>query len=1131
MEHEGSKTTSILMPYLDSWRHDILLAILLGMFFFQYGCKPIEVVNSQKEVNNIEMGAELENKSIDTAINFYSQIIQSYENLPFEDIAAIKKYTESCYRLCWCYSNKNEIKFKDSILKIMDDGIAKLLTANVAPKEYYLFKIKILKASFLIKDKDPEIAESQLDSITKWQQTDAFSRDFHGELSFARAVYCDYSGSIDSAIIYYQEAITQFEGKIDKKLELCNALLNYGFLLMLDTKNDSAKSSYLKILSLNTGKNASKVQSANANLQLGYLSYISGDFENTLIYCKVAEMLYDEVNILDSNPDIGPLVYNCLGLSYMKTGDNDKALLYINKTIHLNELNGQLNEAISLIINRAIILNLMGKPKEAINQYEEILQYSDSLKDKDSTIISTHNNMGSIFADLKDFKAAEYHHQLALKLKIKQHGNVHEYVAISYLNLGNLYFLQQDYLKSESYLLKSLEILKSLKEKDINNLSEVYLQLGEVATKQKKTDLAVSYMTSALKVLHTPKSPGAFEIPYTQTVFSSRLTALKVLTQLANLYHTLSVQKNDPELLANANATALYDRAASLINEIRSDYDSDEAKEDLMSNARTLYNSAVDHFGYMYKNTGSTASLENLFRFTEASKAVILNEAIQKSAFKNQFLSRDSLEYEKQLKNRMEVVKKDITVENSSKKRDEKAISELEDSLTILNKEWATLHSRLDLLYKKHSKNDMSGLKLSNVQSFLNKPENSKSGIVEYHIGDSLLTILGFIKGQIFCHIVPIDPTFVNQIKRLHTLLSENPTAAGEIQQRKAFNEITQTCTLLYDVLLKETLEKMDFDHLIILPDGELGYLPFQLLLTEKPNQDIMKNADYRRLPYLFKKYDIRYEYSTALLMDNNPAVAKFVHDYIGFAPSYSRQVAAVPASKKDLQISSGLRGSLDSLKYNVEEVESTGKCFNGTVYKEQNATEQNFKKYAPGAGMMHLSMHCVFNDQNPMYSSLVFTDTKDSTEDNQLNAYELYNMHLNTNLAVLSACNTGYGVLKKGEGIMSMARAFKYAGCPNIVMTLWQADDQSSKDLMVNFFQHIKTGEGKSKALNAATFEYLKHQQDDIKTHPFYWANFLLIGDDLPVTMNSCWPWYYWAILSIFLAGGGLLWFRRLRN
>ena len=147
-----------------------------------------------------------------------------------------------------------------------------------------------------------------------------------------------------------------------------------------------------------------------------------------------------------------------------------------------------------------------------------------------------------------------------------------------------------------------------------------------------------------------------------------------------------------------------------------------------------------------------------------------------------------------------------------------------------------------------------------------------------------------------------------------------------------------------------------------------------------------------------------------------------------------------------------------------IKEVQSINETVPSRVFLNEEATEANFKKYAPDYNVLHLAMHTIMKDDKPLESLLAFTNVNDSdtTEDNKLYAYEIYNMKLNAQMAVLSSCSSGFGKMQKGEGMMSLARGFIYAGCPSIIMTLWQVSDKSSSELMTSFYKYLKKGKSK---------------------------------------------------------------------
>lgn len=189
----------------------------------------------------------------------------------------------------------------------------------------------------------------------------------------------------------------------------------------------------------------------------------------------------------------------------------------------------------------------------------------------------------------------------------------------------------------------------------------------------------------------------------------------------------------------------------------------------------------------------------------------------------------------------------------------------------------------------------------------------------------------------------------------------------------------------------------------------------------------------------------------------------------------------------------------LMDLKWSEKEVRDIDRLLHGKRFLYQDASEENFNHYATDAAIIHLATHALINDNAPLYSRLLFSGSVDSSTDDFLHTYELYNMQLNASLAVLSACNTGIGKLVSGEGIMSLARGFLYAGCPNVLMSLWPVDDQSTAQIMQRFYVGLKNGLTMDDALRTAKLAYL-NEADDARSAPFYWANFVLIGEANPI-------------------------------
>jgi len=305
--------------------------------------------------------------------------------------------------------------------------------------------------------------------------------------------------------------------------------------------------------------------------------------------------------------------------------------------------------------------------------------------------------------------------------------------------------------------------------------------------------------------------------------------------------------------------------------------------------------------------------------------------------------------------------------------------------------------------------------------------------------------------------------------KKIETLINTLTTANSEDYKMLAQD--------LYKLLLpKAVLINNRKQDLIFIQDDILNFVPMEILLDAKNK-------------YLIENHTVSYAPSL-LLWEEQLKVKKAKKTKLGiFVPTYKKQKSNDPKRNDESKL---LGANAEAIKI--------GKLFNSDIYSGEKATKQKFIDNAQAYSILHLAMHSTINNTEAEFSNLSFS----SEDSEKLFVSELYNIPLNADLAVLSACNTGSGKLDKGEGLTNVSKAFTYAGVPSIVMSLWEVPDKETSQIMIAFYNYLKEGNTKNKALQLAKLEYLNSVEDNVLKHPFYWAGFVISGDVSAIQTQS---------------------------
>jgi CHAT domain-containing protein len=169
----------------------------------------------------------------------------------------------------------------------------------------------------------------------------------------------------------------------------------------------------------------------------------------------------------------------------------------------------------------------------------------------------------------------------------------------------------------------------------------------------------------------------------------------------------------------------------------------------------------------------------------------------------------------------------------------------------------------------------------------------------------------------------------------------------------------------------------------------------------------------------------------------------------------------------------------------------------NAKVFLKDSASEYAIKQnFMNDFKIIHFATHGFVNSEKPELSGILLAQDSLGGEDGILYSGEIYHLKLNADLVVLSACETGLGRLKKGEGIIGLTRALLYAGTKNIIVSLWQVSDQSTSDLMISFYRNLLNSRKNESYSNWLRDAKIKMINEGDFSHPFYWSSFIVIGN-----------------------------------
>jgi CHAT domain-containing protein len=584
--------------------------------------------------------------------------------------------------------------------------------------------------------------------------------------------------------------------------------------------------------------------------------------------------------------------------------------------------------------------------------------------------------------------------------------------------------------------------------------------------------------------------------------FSSDL--FELFTQKATIESRLFEQKKgDFELLKRSVQS--FETASNLLDNVRSNFGNARSKMELTANATIFYESAIESANTLFQQTKDPIWFKKAFFFAEKSKSVQLLAASRESGWQNALENAEAQGLD----------------ENNA---DFRAARDSVFYLKNAQRQFlADLKKQFPNYFK--SKMDVRVAEVGDIQNALSKTPNSC--LVEWFWGRKSCFIFKIdAKNGIRLEENPMTPSLLANVDLVWQTLRTPPVLDNEATVR-AF---VQQSSLLFETILKPVFgaEKLP-ENLVFVPDGALARLPLETLILDKIDPD--SAISWRKLPYLMQQSMVDYAFSATLFIEKKQP-SRASKSLAAFAPDYKNAPSKIASTRGEMTIFPGLRGGFRALENNQPEAQKIAEITKGHAFLAENATETQFKAVAGNFSKLHFAMHALPNDSLPELSQLVFSENGNATDDGRLYAWELCGLPLDADLVSLSACETGVGRVQRGEGVQSLARAFRQAGCPNLVMSLWQANDASTEKIMTDFYQNLAANDRQATALGKAKRVFLDKTEDSRLTHPFFWATFVRIGAANSATSTTPQNWIFGILIAAALCA--LLYFlfkKRIRS
>jgi len=855
----------------------------------------------------------------------------------------------------------------------------------------------------------------------------------------------DATGEYQQALDYYQEALTIRRAIGDRAGE-GTTLHNIGGIYEATREYQQALDYYQEALTIFKviGDRADEGTTLH---NIGEVYEATGEYQQALDYYQEALTIRRAIG---DRADEGTTLHNIGGI-YEATGEYQQALGYYQEALTIRKAIGDRAGEGTTLNNIGMIYGATGEYQQALGYFQESLTIRRAIGDRAGEG-ATLNNIGKVYEATGEYQQALDYYQEALTIHKAISYRAGEGIALN--NISMIYEVTGEYQQALASLQEALFIHKAIGYRSgagatLNNIGAIYSGTGMYQQ-------ALSYLQEALTIT---KEIG------------DRAVEQKTLVNIGYVYEQQEQWRE---------AVEYYQQVIALLEVIRSKAGSSEAKESFLGQWINVYLHIVQCLLQLN-------APEEAFVYTERSKArSFLEQLYEASSGVKHGVDQQLLTEETNLYGKLSVIEQNLKKQLGDKRQEQllKERHSLEHELSILEMKLRTSNLRYaELKYPQP-------VTVEQVQQ-----EILKEGevLVEYLQGEEEIYAFVLSKTEFSTYTLKINRKELGD-KLLELLIPIHRGFRNEWDNNLAY-QLYHSIFQPLEQAITEASQEEEVKSLIIVPDEDLYYLPFEILTTK----------DGETLEYLIDRYPITYAPSTSIL---KPEILhahqpeQYAQDLLALAPFGSGETKTTKRSVKSTEnqlLSDILRSGIEDvqpLPYSTEEVQNISNLYPQSVFRiGTDATKAYLQDHAKGNRYLHLSTHGYWDYEHAMYSGLLFSD-------GMLQTYEIFNMDIDAELTVLSACQTGLGELKAGEGLVGLTRAFMYAGSPSVLVSLWSVSDPSTAAFMKRFYRNLNKGKTKAEALRETkiwmkekSYHTDEHGNVIKHDHPFYWAPFILVG------------------------------------